>query len=372
MLGGIAMRQFRHAVGSTSFALLAAGLLFSTSCNVVRLPADTEGPTGALALRIENATPTTMDVTVSVTLPADTTSGTTADSAAAERRLATKDLPAEATVRVGPGSYSEGEVRCGDEVLISATVGDSADRIVQLAGAGTGTPGFDEGSLGLSGERTLLFDVHYTCGDTVVVRVTDDGTGVGDSSSSVGLGQVAIYAEGEVPAVGDLGSAVVDTSGTDGGDATTDGAGAPPDTVNLTIDNVTGSGIGLELTAGTGDPDTDSLAQVTVLPFGIAHGSLTCAQQLGIRALIVDSESGQDGGEPTLYQIVLTGDGTGTVGFDQATIGPGNVRFLVQGEHYHCGDTVLITILDDAAGINEEEDQVPRIGLGAVDVLPAP
>jgi len=370
MLEGIAMRQFRHTVGSTIVALLAAGLLFPASCNVVRLPADTEGPTGALALRIENATPTTMDVTVSVTLPADTASGTTADSAAAERRLAAKNLPAEATIRVGPASYSEGEVRCGDEVLISATVGDGADRIVQLAGAGTGTPGFDEGSLGLSGERTLLFDVHYTCGDTVVVRVTDDGTGVGDSSSSVGLGAVAIYNDGEVPPVGNLGSASGDTGGaSDGPDASTE---EPPDTVNLTIDNVTGSGIGLELTAGTGDPDKDSLTQVTVLPFGIAHGSLTCAQQLGIRALIVDSESGQDGGEPILYQIVLTGDGTGTVGFDQATIGPGNVRFLVQGEHYNCGDTVQITILDDAAGINEEEDQVPRIGLGAVDVLPAP
>ncbi|MHC4092722.1 MAG: hypothetical protein ACYSVY_21015, partial [Planctomycetota bacterium] len=225
--------------------------------------------------------------------------------------------------------------------MVSATVGDEAPNTVQLEGSGTGTPGFDEGSVGLSGERTLLSDTHYVCGETVVIRIYDDGTGVGGSTSSVGLGQVTVYAKGEVPPVGDL--PVFDADSTDGDGSADDGSGDGDSTtetgeIDLTIDNQTASGISLELQVGTGDTAADEQSQVTVIPFGIANGVLACAQQVTVRALIIEAETGEDGASPTLYQVMLTGEGTGTVGFDEATIGPGNSRLLLQGEHFGCGD----------------------------------
>jgi len=335
---------------------------------------------GPLSFRIENATASTADVTITIGEPAATAGRETPTDGAEDRELAGRfiaeeDLAAEATVRVGASTYSEGELLCGQQILISATVGDEGETLVLLEGSGTGTPGFDEGSVGLSGERTLLFDVHYACGDTVVIRIEDDGTGVGGSTSSVGLGEVAVYVEGQVPPVGDL--PVIDSdSPTEEDEATADGSdGQTPagtDTVSVTIDNQTGSGIALELRVGTGDTEADELIEVTVIGFGIANGVLACAQQVTLRALIIDSETGEDGAEPTLYQIMLTGEGTGTAGFDEATIGPGNSRILQQDQHFQCGDTILITILDDASDVDEEEDETARIGLGWVEVVAAP
>jgi hypothetical protein len=356
-------------------ATLAAAWL-ATSCRVIRESEPTsEGP-DPLAFRIENATPATADVTITISTAETTAGGESAgdvqtDGAPGQPGVE-QNLPAEATVRLAAGGYSEGQLVCGQQVLVSATVGDEAPNTVQLEGSGTGTPGFDEGSVGLSGERTLLSDTHYVCGETVVIRIYDDGTGVGGSTSSVGLGQVTVYAKGEVPPVGDL--PVFDADSTDGDGSADDGSGDGDSTtetgeIDLTIDNQTASGISLELQVGTGDTAADEQSQVTVIPFGIANGVLACAQQVTVRALIIEAETGEDGASPTLYQVMLTGEGTGTVGFDEATIGPGNSRLLLQGEHFGCGDTILVTILDDAIDINEEEDETARIGLGSVEVI---
>ena len=374
------MRAVPAVVRRLAAVIILGAAMLPASCGVIREPVPTPEMAGPLGFRIENATASTADVTITIGEPAATTGGETLTEGAEDRELAGRfiaeeDLAAEATVRVGAGTYSEGELLCGQEILISATVGDEGETPVLLEGSGTGTPGFDEGSVGLSGERTLLFDIHYACGDTVVIRIEDDGTGVGGSTSSVGLGEVAVYAQDQVPPVGDL--PVIDSdSPTEEDEATADGSdGQTPagtDTVSVTIDNQTGSGIALELRAGTGDTEADELIEVTVIGFGIANGVLACAQQVTLRALIIDSETGEDGAEPTLYQIMLTGEGTGTAGFDEATIGPGNSRILQQDQHFECGDTILITILDDASDVDEEEDETARIGLGWVEVVAAP
>ena len=373
------MRAVPAVVRRLAAVIILGAAMLPASCGVIREPVPTPEMAGPLGFRIENATASTADVTITIGEPAATTGGETLTEGAEDRELAGRfiaeeDLAAEATVRVGAGTYSEGELLCGQEILISATVGDEGETPVLLEGSGTGTPGFDEGSVGLSGERTLLFDIHYACGDTVVIRIEDDGTGVGGSTSSVGLGEVAVYAQDQVPPVGDL--PVIDSdSPTEEDEATADGSdGQTPagtDTVSVTIDNQTGSGIALELRAGTGDTEADELIEVTVIGFGIANGVLACAQQVTLRALIIDSETGEDGAEPTLYQIMLTGEGTGTAGFDEATIGPGNSRILQQDQHFECGDTILITILDDASDVDEEEDETARIGLGWVEVVAA-
>lgn len=373
------MRAVPAGVRILAAVIMLGAVVLPASCRVIRDPGPTSEMVGPLSFRIENATASTADVTITIGEPAATAGRETPTDGAEDRELAGRfiaeeDLAAEATVRVGASTYSEGELLCGQQILISATVGDEGETLVLLEGSGTGTPGFDEGSVGLSGERTLLFDVHYACGDTVVIRIEDDGTGVGGSTSSVGLGEVAVYVEGQVPPVGDL--PVIDSdSPTEEDEATADGSdGQTPagtDTVSVTIDNQTGSGIALELRVGTGDTEADELIEVTVIGFGIANGVLACAQQVTLRALIIDSETGEDGAEPTLYQIMLTGEGTGTAGFDEATIGPGNSRILQQDQHFQCGDTILITILDDASDVDEEEDETARIGLGWVEVVAA-
>lgn len=369
------MRAVPAGVRILAVVIILGAVVLPASCRVIREPGPTSEMVGPLNFRIENATASTADVTITIGEPAATAGRETPTDGAEDRELAGRliaeeDLAAEATVRVGAGTYSEGELLCGQQILISATVGNEGETLVLLEGSGTGTPGFDEGSVGLSGERTLLFDVHYACGDMVVIRIEDDGTGVGGSTSSVGLGEVAVYVEGQVPPVGDL--PVIDPATGEDEETADSSDGQTPagtDTVSVTIDNQTGSGIALELRVGTGDTEADELIEVTVIGFGIANGVLACAQQVTLRALIIDSETGEDGAEPTLYQIMLSGDGTGAVGFDEATIGPGNTRILQQGEHFQCGDTILITILDDAIDVDEEEDETARIGLGSVEVV---
>ena len=81
------------------------------------------------------------------------------------------------TVRVPPRELTNGLLACGDEITIAASIDGTQTTNVVLDGAGTGTLGFDQGSVGLDGERLLLRRVHFDCGDTLVIRVTDAGTG---------------------------------------------------------------------------------------------------------------------------------------------------------------------------------------------------
>ncbi|MCP4247576.1 MAG: hypothetical protein GY778_11055 [bacterium] len=385
-----------NVVSRRRIAMVFVPLLFVSveGCRVVRLPERAEasdGPTGALAFRLENATASPANVTITIeeaqgaesdtgfSINTDVESATEASihgvDESAAKFISAEDLGANATVRVESGTFTEGEMLCGNQVVISATVGDDDGTAVQLEGSGTGTPGFDEGSVGLSGERILLFGIHYDCQAALVLRIEDDGTGVGGSTSSVGLGVVTAYEATNLPPVGDLGDFDGDPASGDGAD--TDGAldsgtgDSAADTVDVKLDNQTESTIALEFQVGTGDADADAQTDVTVIPFGIVNGELACAQLVTVRAQIVEADSGEVGTEPKLFQVALTGDGTGTVGFDEQSIGPGNARFLVQGEHFECGQTVVVTILDDAPNVDEEEDETARIGLGSIEVVDA-
>ena len=64
----------------------------------------------------------------------------------------------------------------------------------------------------------------------------------------------------------------------------------------------------------------------------------------------------------------MIGAGTGTVGFEGATVGPGNNRLLLQDTHFLCGEEIEIAILDDGSDIDEENEGTARIGLGSIQI----
>ena len=172
-------------------------LLSLASCQVIRVPDSSSQPEGALLFRIENATASPTDVTVQISaVEAQSVEG---GPQTPTNTLAEQSLASEATIRVGPGDFSEGTMGCGPRAVVTAVVGDGTQ--VALSGSGAGTPAFDQGSVGLTGERFLLFESDYICGDVVVVRIEDNGTGVGTSSSSIGLGSIAVYAADDLPDV---------------------------------------------------------------------------------------------------------------------------------------------------------------------------
>ncbi|MFQ5492509.1 MAG: hypothetical protein ACE5GE_17510, partial [Phycisphaerae bacterium] len=316
------------------------------SCNFVRVakPA-AEGP-ATLNFRIENATASSTDLTITVDTGLAEATSQAKSLVRAQTAAGGQPLAEQATVRVGPSDFSEGVVLCGRQVTLAATVGGEA-MPAELSGDGTGTPGFDEGSVGLAGERFLLLETHFACGDTVVIRIEDDGTGVGTSTSSVGLGVVTVYAEGQVPPVGDLPALEAVEEPID------EDIASPVETAvaAITIENQTFSTINVELRVGTGDTTSDDTSNVTVVPLGVADGSVECAQQITVQATIVDADSGAIDAEVMQFQINLSGAGTGTIGFDEDTIGPGNTRILLQDEHFTCGDTIRIVIFDDASDV---------------------
>ena len=248
------MRATTARILSWAVMPVLVAILLPAGCRVSREPEPGEELAGPLAFRIENATASIANITIAPGGSAETgageaSTGEAASEAAAgdtaSRLIAQEDLASSATVRVGPYAQSEGELLCGQEVVISVTVEDENTTAVLLEGSGAGTPGFDEGSLGLSGERTLLYDDHYGCGDTVVVRVVDDGTGVGGSTSSTAVGEVRVYAAGQVPPD-------FDAEAPPAGD---DEEPTPePAAVNVTMANRTDSPIEVEFQV---DSDTD-------------------------------------------------------------------------------------------------------------------
>jgi hypothetical protein len=373
----MAGRHIFLVVRSLALASLVLGLF---GCRVIKLR-EADDSAAVVNFRIENATGSDSDVTLSLsnrTAEDGSTDQTGVDSEAkllAAQLITASDLPADVVVRVPAGSFSEGTLVCGDDLVISAMTGNNLSQPVVFTGDGAGTTGFDEGSVGAEGERRLSQGLHYGCSDAVIIRIEGDGGGLG---ASTGTGSVAVYPADDIPPVGFLPEVDGNGSGSGGGDDSSgDNSGesqdgSDVDTVMATIDNQTGSGIQVEYLVGTGDSDTDKRISVAVLPFSQANGTLDCARLITVTALILESDTGMVGAEPTLYQVTLFGVGTGTIGFDEPTIGPGNSRYLVLDEHFHCGETLLLTILDDASNINEELVDQPRIGLGSVEIRTNP
>jgi hypothetical protein len=274
---------------------------------------------------------------------------------------------------VPPGEFTTGEVDCGGTLQVSATMADASAAGVLLTGDGTGTIGFDSASVGLNGERLLVFDDDYECAETVVIRITDDGSGIGPSTSETPLGEVNVFASGEVipePDLPDIEDIVEDPE---------------VEEVVLVIANQTESTVQVNFATGNGSlassggSDVTSQFDVRVPCGATTTGSSVCAQEYIIAAAHLEatattySEGGGDifsgGGGINYHGIVLTGDGTGTDGFDSNSIAVTRGRLLQLGPHFSCGDTVTVTItatnnqlqLDEEGNVVTDEYGNPTI-----------
>jgi hypothetical protein len=248
---------------------------------------------------------------------------------------------ADDAVRVGPVAYSDGVVPCGDEIVVSARVVNGTAATILLTGAGTGTIGFDEESVGAEGERILLNPAHFGCGATVVVRVTDDGATAGSGTS--GSGEVAVYPRGdtppdpdfEVPATGD----------------------SEPSNVEIRIANSTNSFTQLHVIVGqpagpitavaAEGEESDGGFDVRVPPGFLSTGVVACESQIILVGSIVVPGLGID--EPdTFTQVVITGLGTGTPNFDENSVGAqAQQRILLRDAHFSCGDVIQVEFTSD-------------------------
>ncbi len=293
---------------------------------------------GDLTFRLDNATATDANIIISST---NTVEGV--------------DPPGQILVQVPPGEYTAGTLPCGFTYKIEGTIEGTSDSIV-FDGEGTGTEGFDSGSVGPSGERFLQVDEHYLCKQTVVVTVTDDGTGVGSSVSETPTGTIDVYNYGEAPAPN------LPRPGDDGGD---DGQ-TPTEKVRVRIRNATTAFVQVNLTRGTGSGDTS--VDVRVPPLASSEGTLECASRFTVEANhLEDADSAQGSG---FHTVILLGDGTGADGFDGNNIGTDNTRTLRLDEHYECGDLIEVTIESTGNSFDPDSgDPIYGIGSGTVTVI---
>jgi hypothetical protein len=257
------------------------------------------------------------------------------------------NLAASATVRIPAFTISEGLLVCGPQARVT-TVVDSDRTPIPLSGAGTGTVGFDSGSVGESGQRLLLNDVHYSCGESVVIRIGNADTAAGGDLT----GQLAVVPGGE-PSPFDS----IEVPNSDSESA--------PTTVAVQVSNL-GSVIGtvrLAITNATGDQqDFD----VTVPPDTLTTGEFVCGTEFRVSASYPDPETPDDNSTERL--VILTGDGTGSPGFDENSVSREGERILSVGTHLECGNTILVTIRDDVAPVGF---QGLGVFFGTVEVLGA-
>ncbi|NOX59612.1 MAG: hypothetical protein GXP29_12265 [Planctomycetes bacterium] len=261
----------------------------------------------------------------------------------------------QATVRVPGFALSEGFLSCGESIRITGTIETSEAQIL-FEGDGTGTFGFDEGSVGESGERFLIRTVHFGCGDSIVIRVGDDGVGVGAESTQTPGGTLAVVGPGETSPF----DPIVDPGAGEGGDGTEE----PVSTdilVQIANDGDVIATAVVKLSTGVDDPEFT----VTVPPGEQTEGVFACGTQYTISATYPNPETPED--QETTALVILTGDGTGSPGFDEVSVSRQGERILVVGTHVNCGDTILVT-LDDAS----EPIGFQGIGVlsGTVEVIP--
>ena len=289
-------------------------------------------------------------VTIGVRAPVEPKDGGEIHAKKPHRAL--KEVVSEMTIRVSAQNYTDGALSCGDEVTIAASIGGAQTTSVLLTGAGTGTTGFDEGSIGLEGERLLLNNVHFECGDTLVVRVTDTGDG-----------DIEVLEAGTTLPEPSFGA----------------GASVDPDTETLEfrINNQTASFVELllsdePLTSSSSDEEasaedgesTDSGVTVRVPPAHLSTGVISCGPQVILMGTIVLPAVDTDS-DDTFNNVVLTGTGTGTIDFDENSVGPeAYQRLLLQGIHFECGDVVQVDFTDDGDPTGEE----PTIGEASVSI----
>jgi hypothetical protein len=284
----------------------------------------------------------------------------TALPAAKAAAVAAKTTLSEGTVRVAPQTFSDGVVACGDEITVSARTEGGAASGILFSGAGTGTAGFDSGSVGLEGERLLLNRVHFECGETVIIRVTGDAGSTG--SGTTGTGEIEVFERGETPP-----EAVFAAAGT---------VEPGEEFVEVRIENDTGSFAQLHLVVG--EPaglvtavafqgeESDGGFDVRVPPGFLSTGVVACASQIILVGSVVVPGVGI--AQPDTYtQVVLSGLGTGTANFDENSVGTAiQQRFLLQDMHYVCGDVIQVEFTQDG---DPQGDQ-PTIGQATISLVP--
>lgn len=311
-----------------------------------------------VGVRIENAADATIEVEVealdangevisptgnqAVDIPVVTVTGSgvsygVLDPIGASAAVANGTLPGsgaiahatQATVRVPGYSTSQGPLYCGTWLRVTARR-DEGDEAIRISGAGAGTPTFDSGSVGETGERYFLAGVDFVCGQTIVTRVTENESGVGSSTQGT-----AVVVSAGAPSPFDP----IVPPGT--------GAGGPT-TVGVQVENA-GAVIGtLRLEVTTSSGGTQSFV-VTVPPDEMTSGQFACGTLLKFTATYPDPDNPED--QDTERLVILTGDGTGALGFDEASVSRTGERYLVVGSDVSCGDTVRVTMRNDVSPI---------------------
>lgn len=298
-----------------------------------------------LTIRVENATAAAASVTIT---PA-------ADDGETEA-----EPPAGAiTVNVPPSAFTTGSLECGPIYVIRGVIDPTDENSgvsVQFSGDGTGTIGFDGGSVGEQGQRFLVPDEHYRCGQALVIRITDDGTQAGLSTSDTPEGEVNVFARAEDVPDPDL----PEPPPVDGGTAET------PETVQLAVANRTGSFV--EVTFTSVDAKAEETAFTVRVPAGATTtGQGPCGERYRLKA--VHLEDADSGGDTGVHTVVLTGAGTGAEGFDGENVGTDNTRLLVVGEHFTCDQTITLTVFTTNNSLDPDTLEVTfGIGSGVVSV----
>ncbi len=323
----------------TSIAAGLTILAFSSGCGLgfVEIVPDQD-----VSFRIENETPETAEVTISVQ------QGVAQDQNASD---------SETLVNVPGGNTANGTLSCGDRITLTAVTGvGSGSKTVQFTGSGTGTPGFDSGTVGQQGERFLVAGDHFECTDTILIRILTTETG-----------EIAVLAEGSsLPEQDPAVDPVMPTS---------PGTGIRT-SITVRLENATATTSDILITptvAGSGDGPSpggvpsvlnpsDSAQTATPTSVRVPAGQFTVGEIECGPAYTVSGTMVDDNGSV----VQFTGDGTGTAGFDSASVGPDGERLLLFGDHYGCGNAIVVRITDDGSGIGANTNETAR---GEVNVF---
>ncbi|HWL95429.1 MAG TPA: hypothetical protein VNT79_18060, partial [Phycisphaerae bacterium] len=369
--------------------VMLAGLMLGSesTCDQTITP-----PSNALAIRLEHATPSVFIVNVYSGQPGD-------DSASA---LLIK------SISVGPNSMSMGSLACDPANAAGAffmktqveadttttepaarTKAAAASKSVILTGEGTGTSGFDGGSIGEEGQRYLLRGSHYDCGETILVRIEDDESDTGATPIAI----VERYGSGEVipdrgldfdtnanenansneNANANTNSNTNENNNANGNDNANENTNSnennnendntsEPELVSVTIVNHTADFIRVTFDFLAEGEDSDA---VTLAPLATTDGQVFCDTEILVaattRAALADGAA--------TAPIVLTGDGTGTGGFDGGTIGAMGERLIIQSTHFECEDQITIDITGAGTPHANPLDATP--GAGTITIVSA-
>ncbi len=326
--------------------VLVAGSLICSSCDIGLMPTSI----GALNIRVENATSSFATITITPGL-----------EAASDKTSLHSASDLSTVIRVSPSSMSQGALLCssstpttsGFTVTASVGSGESAQTVL-LEGTGTGTPGFDDGSIGLSGERFMLRDTHYSCGETVVIRIADQDSQGGAGASGTPRGIIERYASAAT-----IPTRSLTPDGAASGDLDGDGQ-AETTELAIRITNLTDYFMRTNL-ATVSDAEGQGV-DINVPPGFTATGTATCDSRFSLTTTTLDGLNSA--------HVVLVGDGTGVPGFDEGSIGAIGDRTFIRGEHFNCGDIVTV-VITNAGEPNRNIDDAP-VGSGTVTITRGP